>query len=70
MQKEIAIKLLSLRYEFKENSKPIDEESASPNKDLLNQFKVPFRFPSRDLTEDLGSVILLTGEKNMNRDID
>lgn len=70
VQKEIAIKLLSLRYEFRENSKPIDENSTSKNKDLLNQFKVPFRFPAKDPTEDLGSVILLTGEKNMNRDTD
>jgi len=64
VQKEIAMKLLKLRVQFKEHTHPVvDEDSSS----VLNQFKVPFRLaPKND--QSGGTVIILKGDKNLNMD--
>lgn len=67
VQKEIAIKLLALRQEFKQNCTPLDASATHKNAELLSSFKVPFRLPSKK-QDDLGSVILLQGKRNMNKD--
>ena len=64
IQKEVAIKLLKLRIDFKENASPV-KEGSKMNVDILNRFKVPFRLESNVDGVD-GTVILLRGEKNMN----
>ena len=57
------MKLLKLRVEFKENTKPL-EEASMLDKSILNQFNVPFRLTGKS------TIILLKGDKNMNRDTD
>ena len=58
------MKLLKLRIQFRENTRPLAEES-SLEKSVLNQFKVPFRLsPQQDEKE--GMIILLRGDNNAN----
>ena len=58
------MKLLKLRVEFRENTRPIGEESAL-DKSILNQFRVPIRFAPKKAGQE-GQVILLRGDANSN----
>ena len=65
VQREIAMKLLKLRVEFYEDTRPIVEGSKL-DASILNQFKVPFRVIAPSSGEN--KVFLLKGNKNMNLD--
>ena len=59
------MKLLKLRVEFYEDTRPIVEDSKM-DASILNQFKVPFRVIVPSSGES--KVFLLKGNKNMNLD--
>ena len=67
VQKEIAIKLLRLRVDFKQNARP----SIDSQQDLksLSAFRVPFQLATSKSGEN-GMIILLQGALNMNKDTD
>jgi len=60
----MAIKLLHLRINFTENTRPIALDSAL-DKSVLNQFRVPFRITPSQRGRD-GPVILIRGDLNSN----
>ena len=64
VQKEIAVNLLKLRVEFRENTEPIINPS-DHQAQVLNEFTVPIRLTTKG--ED-SVVILLSGDENKSKD--